>query len=46
MNKRVRRIIYGKESKENIKDIVFGIAYTVSMIASIYIWLVLAWSMQ
>lgn len=46
MNKRVRRMIYGKESKENIKDIVFGIAYTVSMIASIYIWLILAWSMQ
>ena len=46
MNKRVRRIIYGKECKKNIKDIVFGIAYTVSIIASIYIWLILAWSMQ
>ena len=46
MDKRVMRMIYGKESKENIKDIVFGIAYTVSIIASIYIWLILAWSMQ
>lgn len=46
MNKRIMRMIYGKKSKENIKDIVFGIAYTVSIIASIYIWLILAWSMQ
>lgn len=46
MDKRVMRMIYGKKSKENIKDIVFGIAYTVSIIASIYIWLILAWSMQ